>query len=52
MILKQKYFAFDDNIYQPEEGISMGSPISNIIAEIFLRDLEDKHLKQLLDTEI
>jgi len=39
-ILKQNYFAFDDNIYQPEKGISMGSPITNIIAEIFLQDLE------------
>ena len=49
-ILKQNYFAFDDNIYQPENGISMGSPISNTIAEIFLQDLKNKHLKQILDT--
>ena len=50
-ILKQNYFAFDDNIYQPEKGISMGSPISNTTAEIFLQDLENKHLKQILDTQ-
>ena len=29
----------------------MGSPIPNIISEIFLQDLENKHLKQILDTQ-
>jgi hypothetical protein len=48
-ILQQNYFAFQDNIFQPDNGIAMGSPISSIIAEIFLQSLEDTHLKQLLD---
>jgi hypothetical protein len=30
-ILKQNYFAFQNNIYQPEKGDSMGSPISGKI---------------------
>jgi len=29
----------------------MGSPISNSDAEIFLRDLENTHLKQILDVQ-
>jgi len=51
IILQQNYFSFQDNIYQPAKGISMGSPISNTIAEIFLQNLGNIHLKQLLDTE-
>jgi hypothetical protein len=49
-ILQQNYFSFENNLYQPEKGISMGSPISNTIAEIFLQLIENTHLKQLLDT--
>ena len=51
VILQQNYFSFCNNIYQPEKGVSMGSPISNIIAEIFLQDLENSHLKQILDKQ-
>jgi len=40
-----------DIIHQPEKGVSMGSPVSNTIAEIFLQYLENMHLKQLLDTK-
>jgi len=29
----------------------MGSPISNMVAEIFLQDLENTHLKQILDKQ-
>ena len=46
--LQQNYFSFRNNIYQPEKGASMGSPISNTVAEIFL---QDTHLKQILDTQ-
>jgi len=49
-ILNQNYFSIQNKIYRPEKGISMGSPISNTIAEIFLQNLEQLYLKQLLDT--
>ena len=39
-VLQQNYFSFQNNTYQPEKGISMGSPISNTVAEIFLQHLE------------
>jgi hypothetical protein len=45
------YFIFQNKIYQPEKGVSMGSPISSTKAEIFLQHLEDIHIKQLLDTK-
>jgi hypothetical protein len=50
-ILQQNYFSFQNNTYQPEKGVSMGSPISNTIAEIFLQYLENTHLKQILETK-
>jgi len=39
-VLSQNYFTFQQRIYQPEQGIAMGSPISGIIAEIFLQHFE------------
>jgi hypothetical protein len=49
--LSQNYLTFQQKIYQPEQGISMGSPISSLIAEVFLQHYEDIHIKQLLDTK-
>jgi len=49
--LQQNCFAFCNNIYQPMKGVSMGSPVSNTVAEIFLQDLENTHLKQTLDAQ-
>ena len=49
-ILKQNYFKFENKYYQPEKGVAMGSPISALIAEIFLQFFEDNLLKQILDT--
>jgi hypothetical protein len=48
-ILQQNYFSFDNQIYQPHKGVTMGSPISGIIAEIFLQSFEEKHLNHILD---
>jgi hypothetical protein len=49
--LSQNYFTFQQKIYQPEQGIAMGSPISSLVAEIFLQHYEDIHINQLLDTK-
>jgi hypothetical protein len=50
LILSQNYVTFQNKIYQPEKGVSMGSAISSTTAEIFLH-LEDTHIKQRLDTK-
>ena len=50
-VLQQNYFAFQQNIYQPKQGISMGSHISGIVAEIFLQNYEDNYMKQFLETK-
>jgi hypothetical protein len=46
-MLDQNYFSFQDQLYQPEKGVAMGSPISGTIAEIFLQHLENIHIKHL-----
>jgi hypothetical protein len=50
-VLSQNYFTFQHRIYQPKQGIATGSPISGIIAEIFLQHFEDTSIKHLLDTK-
>jgi retron-type reverse transcriptase len=49
-ILQQNY-SFQNNTYQPKKGVSMGSPISNTVAEIFLQYLENTHLKHILESK-
>jgi hypothetical protein len=51
VILQQNYFSFHNNIYQSAKVVSMESPISNTVAEIFLQNIENIHLKQILDKQ-
>ena len=44
VILSQNYFMFQQKIYQPAQDISMGSPISSLIAEIVLQYYEDANI--------
>jgi hypothetical protein len=50
-ILGQNYFAFQNQIYQPDKGVAMGSPISGTIADVFLQQLEKTHIKHLMDSK-
>jgi len=50
VILQQNYF-FKNHIYQPETGVSVGSPISSTIAEMLLQHLKSTFMKQLFDTK-
>ena len=34
---KPKYFEYVNKVYKPNKGVAMGSPISGILAEIFLQ---------------
>ena len=45
------YFITQEQIYQPDKGIAMGSPISGTIAEIFLQDLERTHITPLIESK-
>ena len=50
-ILRQNYLQFNDKFFQPHKGVAMGSPISGLVAEIFLQHYEEKLLKSILDTK-
>ena len=39
---KQNYFLFNNQFYTQEEGLAMGSPLSPLLAEIFMDHLENK----------
>jgi hypothetical protein len=43
-ILKQNYFQFNGNFYLQQNGLSMGCPLSGILADIFLNHIENKHI--------
>jgi hypothetical protein len=47
IILKQNYFQYNDQIFQPKKGIAMGSPISSTMAKIYLQFLEETHIKTM-----
>jgi len=51
-ILRQNYLSFHGQIYQPDKGVAMGSPISGTMAKIFLQQLENSSIKHLTDIRI
>ena len=50
-IVKENYFQYGDQIFQPEKGKAMGSPICSRIAEIYLQYLENVYIKRWLDSK-
>jgi len=49
MVPQQNYFTLQEQVYHPTKGVTMGSPISGIMAEIFLQHLQQSHVRSLLD---
>jgi len=47
LILESTFFSFDKTIYKQIFGTPMGSPLSPIIADLVLRDLETKAIDKL-----
>ena len=43
--LKNTYFSFQDQFYEQVEGAAMGSPVSPIIANLYMEHLEQKALR-------
>ncbi len=41
LCVKFTYFCYQDQFYEQIEGVSMGSPLSPILANIFMENLED-----------
>jgi hypothetical protein len=48
-ILEQNYFQHNGHFYKPKKGITMRSPISSTLAEIYLQHLEEKYIKHSLE---
>jgi len=44
-IIDQNYCRFSNRFYKPPKCLAMGSPISPILAEIFMNDFENRILK-------
>lgn len=42
LITEQNYFTFDNQFYSQEDGLPMGSPVSGLLANIFLNHIENK----------
>ena len=42
--LNTTYFTFEGNFFQQTEGAAMGSPVSPIVANLFMEDFEEKAL--------
>ena len=42
--LKTTYFSFQDHFFEQVEGAAMGSPVSPIVANLYMEDLEQKAL--------
>ena len=42
--LKNTYFSFQDQVYEQVEGAAMGSPVSPIVANLYMEYLEQKSL--------
>ena len=40
--LKNTYFSFQDQFYEQVEGAAMGSPVSPIVANLYMEYLEQK----------
>jgi hypothetical protein len=49
--IKQNYFQYESQIFQPEKGLTMGSPVSSTIAEIYLQYLENIYIRHWLDSK-
>ena len=45
----ESFFIFNGKMYKQIEGVSMVSPLGPIIAQIFMHDFENKHLKNLCE---
>ena len=49
--MKQNYFQYNERLFQQEKVIAMGSPISSIMAEVYLQYIEETYVKQWLDNK-
>lgn len=44
VVLKQNYFTFNGKIYHQKEGLAMGSPLSGLLADLYMNHFERKFI--------
>jgi len=44
VVAKQNYFQFNGKYFIQTEGLAMGSPLSSILAELYLNEFERKYI--------
>ena len=44
VVLKQNYFTFNGKYYLQTEGLAMGSPLSGLLADVFMNHFERKYI--------
>ena len=44
VLLKQNYFTFNNNFYLQEFGLAMGSPLSGLLADLYLHHFENTYM--------
>ena len=47
--MNQNYFQLNESFYKQNTGAPMGNPLSGILSEIFLQNLENDHLQTIID---
>ena len=46
LCLRTTYFQFQDDYFEQTDGAAMGSPLSLVIANLFMEDLEQKAIQK------
>ena len=47
--VKNVQFSFDNNLYRQIDGVSMGSPLGPLFAEVFMSSIENNQLKSTIE---
>ena len=45
LCINENYFQYDNKFYKQKDGLAMGSPLSPLLAEVFMSNLEENFLK-------
>jgi len=47
-VLTSTYFCYDGQFYEQTDGVAMGSPLSPVIANLYMEDFERRAIEQVV----